>query len=129
MLRPRLQITNWVPITDHEILIYLMKETADEEVAQKFILGFEIAGYQVRITIREDFKRIMFFYNGWIIQNFIDLYPGSFSTTINSEVKEYSYSVQNIESVFNEICDENDNWKEKWLGIKVRRVDEEDDDE
>jgi hypothetical protein len=121
-------MTDLVPITDQEIVIYLLKEIADEEVAKKFIVEFRMAGYQATKTIEDGFKRIMFVSHGYIIQNYIDLYPGSFSTTINSEVKEYPYSVENIESVFNEICSENDLWEEDNLIVQVRRVGEDEED-
>lgn len=131
MPRPKRQMTDLVPITDQEILIYLLKETADEEVAKKFIVEFRMAGYEAH-QLPHKKSRITFHAHGYIIPNYIDLKPGSFSTSTgldyestDHELKEYSYSVENIEAVFNEICDKNDEWTEDNLFIEVRRIREE----
>lgn len=129
MITLKRKMTDLVPITDQEIQVYLLKGTADEEVAKKFIVEFNMAGHLANKTTKDGAIRINFFTHGYIIQNHIDLKPDSFSTTINSGVNEYSYSVENIESVFDEICDRNQHWEDNNLIIEVRRIGEDKDDE
>lgn len=125
------QCDDLISITNEEIIVLLLKETIQEKVAKKLLVEFRMAGYEAN-QLPHKKSRITFHSHGYIIPNYIDLKPGSFSISTDlfyestdHEVKEYSYSVENIESVFNEICDENDYWEENNLIIEVTRVERE----
>lgn len=124
--------------SNEEMIVSILKETIHEEVAEKLLLEFTMSGENCFAFPSPEKIVISFNKDGYVIPNEITLRKGSFSTTIYDrpiadedpiyEMNDYSYTVENIHSVFDDIIFSNTEWVENNLIIKVRRVDEEDDE-
>lgn len=124
--------------SNEEMIVSILKETLHEEVAEKFLLEFTMSGESCSAYPSPEKIVISFISDGYVIPNNITLRKGNFSAKIYDrpiadedpfyEMNDYSYTVENILAVFDDIIFSNAEWVENNLIIKVRRVDEEEDE-
>jgi hypothetical protein len=122
-------MTDLVPITDHELLVHLLKETADEIVAKKFIVEFRMANQFAFEVPEHDCNTINFSFYGYNTPHKIKLYPRSFTIFIDSDPRDFQYSLESIQTAFDIVHYQNKIWVKSCLVVDVRRSDEEDEED